>query len=130
MFYLPRSNQLGFPGAWVVKNPPANAGDADSVPGLEDPLGKEMAIHSSSLAWEIPCTEEPLGYSPWGPKDSDTNEWLNSNKCFRIIVLLCIFKVLAYTPDIILFIFSSSKILNMKKYKLCGGNKCHALNYH
>ena len=58
----------------MVKNPPANAGDADSVAGLEDPLGKEMAIHSSSLAWEIPCTEEPLGYSPWGPKDSDTNE--------------------------------------------------------
>ena len=27
--------------------------------GQEDPLGKEMATHSSILAWEIPCTEEP-----------------------------------------------------------------------
>ena len=27
--------------------------------GLEDPLGKEMATHSSILAWEIPWTEEP-----------------------------------------------------------------------
>ena len=27
--------------------------------GLEDPLGKEMAIHSSIIAWKIPWTEEP-----------------------------------------------------------------------
>ena len=33
----------------------------------EDPLEKEMATHSSSLAWKIPWTEEPgAGYSPWG----------------------------------------------------------------
>ena len=28
-------------------------------PGWEDPLEKEMATHSSTLAWEIPWTEEP-----------------------------------------------------------------------
>jgi len=28
-------------------------------PGQEDPLEKEKATHSSTLAWEIPCTEEP-----------------------------------------------------------------------
>ena len=27
--------------------------------GLEDPLEKEMATHSSILAWRTPCTEEP-----------------------------------------------------------------------
>ena len=27
--------------------------------GREDPLEKEMAIHSSTLAWKIPWTEEP-----------------------------------------------------------------------
>ena len=27
--------------------------------GLEDPLEKEMATHSSTLAWKIPWTEEP-----------------------------------------------------------------------
>ena len=32
--------------------------------GLEDPLEKEMATHSSVLAWEILWTEEPGGYSP------------------------------------------------------------------
>ena len=35
----------------------------------EDPLEKEMATHSSILAWRIPRTEEPGKlYSPWGHK--------------------------------------------------------------
>ena len=52
---------VGFPGGPAVKDPPANAGDMGSIPGLEDPLEKEMATHSSILAWEIPWTEEPVG---------------------------------------------------------------------
>ena len=32
--------------------------------GQEDPLQKEMAAHSSILAWETPWTEELVGYSP------------------------------------------------------------------
>ena len=44
--------------------------------GREDPLEKEMATHSSILAWRIPWTEEPVGYSPWGHKESDTTERL------------------------------------------------------
>ena len=35
-----------------------NAGDPGSIPGLEDPLEKEMATHSSTLAQKIPWTEE------------------------------------------------------------------------
>ena len=42
--------------------------------GQEDPLKKGMATHSSILAWEIPWTEELAGYSPWGCKESNTNE--------------------------------------------------------
>ena len=47
----------------VVKNPPANAGSETHVRSLgqEDPLEKEMATDSSSLAWKIPGTEEPGG---------------------------------------------------------------------
>ena len=41
--------------------------------GQEDTLEKEMAIHSSTLAWKIPWTEEP-DYSPWGRKESDRTE--------------------------------------------------------
>ena len=41
----------------------------------EDPLEKEMATHSSFLAWEIPWTEEPGRlYSPWGREESDMTE--------------------------------------------------------
>ena len=42
--------------------------------GWEDPLEKEMATHSSTLAWKIPWTEELVGYSPWGRKESDMTE--------------------------------------------------------
>ena len=36
--------------------------------GQEDPLEKEIATHFSILAWEIPWTEDPGGYSPWDHK--------------------------------------------------------------
>ena len=42
--------------------------------GQEDPLEEEMTTHSSILAWRIPWTEEPGGYSPQGHKESDTTE--------------------------------------------------------
>ena len=45
--------------------------------GWEDPLEKEMATHSSTLAWRIPWTEEPGGLQPLGsPKASDMTEQL------------------------------------------------------
>ena len=40
--------------------------------GWEDPLGKGTTVHSSSLAWEIPWTEEPSELNPWGHKELDT----------------------------------------------------------
>ena len=40
--------------------------------GQEDPLEKEMATHSSILAWEIPWTEEPRGLSSMGSQKSWT----------------------------------------------------------
>ena len=55
---------LGFPGGAVVKNPPPNAidtGDAGLIPELGRSPEKEMATHSSILAWRIPQTEEPGG---------------------------------------------------------------------
>ncbi|KAJ1070162.1 hypothetical protein K5549_006710 [Capra hircus] len=42
--------------------------------GWEDPLKKEMATHSSILAWRIPWTEEPGGLQSWGRKELDTTE--------------------------------------------------------
>ena len=45
--------------------------------GLEDPLEKEMAPHSSTLAWGIPWTEEPGRLQSTGRKESDTTEQLH-----------------------------------------------------
>ena len=55
--------------------------------GLEDPLEKEMAIHSSTIAWKIPWTEEPGSYSPWGHKELDTTERLHFPVCCVIFYL-------------------------------------------
>ena len=46
-----------FPGGSDSKASAYNAGDPGSL-GQEDPLEKEMTIHSSTLAWKIPCREE------------------------------------------------------------------------
>ena len=42
--------------------------------GREDPLEKEMATHSSILAWRIPWMEEPGGLQSTGRKESDMTE--------------------------------------------------------
>ena len=57
---------MGFPGGSVVKNLPANAGDAGSIPGSGRSPGEGNGTHSSILAWEIPWTEEPGGLQTMG----------------------------------------------------------------
>ena len=47
--------------------------------GPEDPLEKEMAIHSSTIAWKIPWTEEPGRLQPLGRKELDTTKRLYSH---------------------------------------------------
>ena len=72
LFRLMQTQILGFPGGgkaaafqcwrhemWVL---------------VADPLEEGMATHSTILAWRIPWTEEPGGYSPWGRKESDTTK--------------------------------------------------------
>ena len=46
--------------------------------GWEDSLEKEMATHSSTLAWKIPWTEEPGGLPSWSRQESDTTERVHS----------------------------------------------------
>ena len=46
----------------MVKNLPANAADVRDVGSVlrsEEPLKEEMAVHSSTVAWKIPWTEDP-----------------------------------------------------------------------
>ena len=62
--------------------------------GREDSLEKEMATHSSTLAWGIPWTEElGAGYCPWGCKESSKIERLHFHfheivKLFKLIILV------------------------------------------
>ena len=59
---------MGFPGGSVVTNPPAMQEMQVQSLGRADPLEKEMAAHSSVLAWRIPWTEGPGGLQPMGSK--------------------------------------------------------------
>ena len=64
--------------AQLVKNLPAVQETQIWSLGQEDPLEKEMATHSSTLAWETHRKRSLEGYSPWDHK-RDTIEQLNNN---------------------------------------------------
>ena len=63
--------------AQLIKNLPAMRETWVPSLGWEDPLEDEMATQSSILAWRIPRTEEPAGYSPSGRKESGTTKRLS-----------------------------------------------------
>ena len=65
--------------AFLVKNLPEMRETWVQSPGWEDPLEKEMANHSSMLAWEIPQTEEPGGATVCGVAKGHTQ--LNMLAC-------------------------------------------------
>ena len=55
--------------AQTVKNPPVMQETLIQSLGREDPLEREIATHSSILAWEIPRTEEPGGLQSMGSQE-------------------------------------------------------------
>ena len=57
---------LSFSGSSEVKASACNEGDPGLIPGSGRFPGKEMATHSSILAWEIPWMEEPGGLQSTG----------------------------------------------------------------
>jgi len=57
-----------FPGDSGGEAPACNAEDLASSLGWEDPLDRETAPHSSTLAWKIPWTEEPGRLQPMGSR--------------------------------------------------------------
>ena len=60
----------------MVKNPPAMQEIQILSLGLENSLEKEMATHSSILAWRIPWTEDPGGLQSMGSQELDMIEQL------------------------------------------------------
>ena len=59
LFILPIWFKKDFPAHSDSKVSAYNMGDLGLIPESEDPLEKEMATHSSILAWKIPWMEEP-----------------------------------------------------------------------
>ena len=63
---------MGFPGGSVVKNPPTNAGDVGSIPGLEGSPGE-----GNGNPLQYSCLENPTDRGAWqatvhGVAESDT----------------------------------------------------------
>ena len=64
---------------WIKSLPAVRKNRLPSL-GREDPLEKEMATHSSSLAWENPHTEEPGGLQSMGSQRVGHNWGTNTNR--------------------------------------------------
>ena len=65
--------------AQSVKNLPAMQKTWVQFLGWEDPLEKEMATHSSMLAWKIPWTQESGRLQSMGSQESDMTERLSTH---------------------------------------------------
>ena len=70
--------------AQMVKRLPAMRGDQVRSLGWEDPLEKEMAIHSSTLAWKIPWTAEPGRLQSMG-SPRVRHDWVTSLSLFTFL---------------------------------------------
>ena len=72
----------GFPGGTVLKNPPANAGNArvaGSIPGLEDPWRRKWQPTPLFLPGKFHGQRSLAGYSPWGCKELDMAEHIHTH---------------------------------------------------
>ena len=64
--------------------------------GLENPLEKEMATHSVTLAWKIPWTDKPGRLQSRGPKRVGHAEWVTFS-VFSLFFLIFIFTLFCFT---------------------------------
>ena len=72
----------------MAKNPPANAGYLGTITGLgRFPGKKEMAIHYSTLAWEIPWMEETGGLQSMVARESNMTGQLSTQACIIPVYL-------------------------------------------
>ena len=74
--FFERLSHRAFLVAEIIKTLPAMQETQAWSLVREGPPKKEMATHSSILAWRIQGQRKLTGYSPWGHKELDTTEWL------------------------------------------------------
>ena len=110
---------VGFPGASVVRNPPAMRETQETQVrslGWENPLEKEMATHFSILAWKIPWTMEPgrllfMGSQRVGHNWATSLSLQSHTKLYLLLpqtlVLMAQFKFLYYVFIVAIAIFNT-----------------------
>ena len=76
LFTIARTWKQSFPVGSDDKEPPCNAGDPGSIPGLGRYPGEGNGNPLQCSCLKIPWTEEPVGYSPWIHKELDIAEQL------------------------------------------------------
>ena len=107
-FLVFQCNLLLFYSLWaslvaqLAKNLPAVQETRVRSLGWKDPLEKEMATHSSNLAWRIPWTEEPVGIQSIRHKESNMTECLSmeDNLSRQFNAMLCYAKSLQSCPTL------------------------------
>ena len=76
----------GFPGSSDGKESARNVGDPGSIHVLGRSPEKEIATHSSILAWRIPWTEEPGGLQSMGSQRVGHSLVSNTLGCFQFLL--------------------------------------------
>ena len=80
---------IHFPGGATVKNLPAVQETRVRSLAQEDPVEKEMAAHSSILAWRTPWTEEPGGLQSMGSQRVGRDWARTSLNLLSLAFMLC-----------------------------------------
>ena len=81
---------MGFPGGSDSKVSPAMQETWVLSLGLEDPLEKEMATYSSTVAWKLPWTEEPDRLQSMGLQRV-IHDWATSHIYMCVCVCVCVY---------------------------------------
>ena len=92
--------------AQTVKNLPAMRETRVPSLGWEDPLNKEMAAHSSILAWKIPWTMEP-GRLPSMELQRVRHDWVTSLRFMGKVTASLLILVSMYLHILLVFFFNS-----------------------
>ena len=80
----------------MVKNLPVMQETQVQSLGWEDPLEKDIATHSSILAWRIPCTEEPGRLQYMGSQSKMQLSDFHSLTRYSSCILVLLFEIFSF----------------------------------
>ena len=117
---------LGFPGGSDSKKSACNVGDPGLIPGVREDPEKEMATHSSILAWRTPWTEDPCWLQSMGSQrvghDWVTNTHTHTHTYFYFLLQRMLQMLLAFKLVLIWGNLGSWKPENLQGLFLTAGS--------